>query len=405
TGTVPVKVPEKLSELELDAGGKRIDNLGLGDTPDDAMRRSEKATDYEVYGLLAAGLAADRPAPGIVDRFYFSTDTLVLERDTGVAWVEVVRGEAAIRLVQLAEKEHSSLTGIGASDHHVKYTDAEAQAQAAALIAIHAAIAAAHHTKTTDAAEIVSGTFPVVRGGTGLNTIALGGILYASALDVLSRLAPTAANQVLRSTAANALQFAVLLAADIPNLDASKITSGVFNLARIPNMDWVHISGLFPRTIADLLSDHNLANHPLAIIPTMDDGHIPDLETLSYGGAFAVAQIPGLPASQITSGQFPLSRMPRAASRLFLEGNGAADPIYNALIAANIPNLNAAKITSGVFALARIPNMDWAHISGLFPRTIADLLSNHNLANHPLAIIPTMDLAHIPSGIQGKLTA
>ena len=42
TGTVPVKVPEKLSELELDAGGKRIDNLGLGDTPDDAMRRSEK---------------------------------------------------------------------------------------------------------------------------------------------------------------------------------------------------------------------------------------------------------------------------------------------------------------------------------------------------------------------------
>ncbi len=122
TGTVPTKVPTKLSELELDAGGMKIDNLGIGDTPDDAMRRDEKTGDYEVFGLLAVGLAANRPAPGIVDRFYFSTDTLVLERDTGIAWVEVVRGETATRLVQLAEKTHGSLTGIAASDHHVKTT-------------------------------------------------------------------------------------------------------------------------------------------------------------------------------------------------------------------------------------------------------------------------------------------
>ncbi len=270
TGTIPVKVPEKLSELELDAGGKRIDNLGLGDTPDDVMRRSEKTGDYGVYGLVQTGLAADRPAPGIVDRFYFSTDTLVLERDTGAAWAEVARGEAVIRLAQLAERAHTSLTGIGVADHHARYTDAEAQAQAAALIVIHAAIAAAHHTKTSTAAEITSGTFPVIRGGTGLNTIALGGILYASALDVLSRLAPTAANQVLRSTAANALQFAALLAADIPNLDAGKITTGVFTLARIPNIDWARISANFPRTIANLLSNHNLANHGLGTIVPHD---------------------------------------------------------------------------------------------------------------------------------------
>ena len=144
TGTIAVKVPKKLSELELDAEGKRIDNLGLGDTLDDAMRRSEKTGDYGVYGLLPADLAANRPAPGIVDRFYFSTDTLVLERDTGAAWVEVARGEVAIRLAQLAERAHLSLTGIGASDHHVKYTDAEAQAIADAQIAIHAALATVH---------------------------------------------------------------------------------------------------------------------------------------------------------------------------------------------------------------------------------------------------------------------
>ncbi|GAI95447.1 unnamed protein product, partial [marine sediment metagenome] len=161
----------------------------------------------------------------------------------------------------------------------------------------------------------------------------------------------------------------ILALARIPNIDWGRISANFprtiaellsdHNLANhplaiIPVMNWAHISGLFPRTIAALLSDHNLANHPLAIIPTMDDGHIPNLETLSYGGAFAVAQIPGLPASRITSGQFPLSRMPRAASGLFLEGNGlAANPIYNALIAADIPNLDAAKIVSGVFPVAR----------------------------------------------------
>ncbi|MBA7680337.1 hypothetical protein ES703_88652 [subsurface metagenome] len=180
-----------------------------------------------------------------------------------------------------------------------------------------------------DASKITSGTFPVARGGTGLSTLALGGILYISALNTLSRLAPTAANRVLRSTAANALQFATLLAADIPNLDASKITTG----------------------------------------------------------------------------QFPLGRMPRAASGLFLEGNGAADPIYNALVAANIPNLDAAKIVSGVFGLARIPNMDWAHISGLFPRTIADLLSDHNLAHHGLGVIVPHDaLASLTEKAHTSLT-
>ena len=128
-------------------------------------------------------------------------------------------------------------------------------------------------------------------------------------------------------------------------------------LSIIPNMDWAHISGLFTRTIAELLSDHDLARHPLSIIPTMDDAHIPNLETLSYGGAFATAQIPSLDAGKVTTGQFPLARMPRAASGQFLEGNGiGADPIFNALGAGDIPSLDAGKITSGVFTEARIPH-------------------------------------------------
>ncbi len=44
-------------------------------------------------------------------------------------------------------------------------------------------------------------------------------------------------------------------------------------------------------------------------------------------------------AGDVTSGQFPLARMPRAAAGSFLEGNGVgANPIFNALVEGNIPD-------------------------------------------------------------------
>jgi len=46
-----------------------------------------------------------------------------------------------------------------ASAHHAPYTDAEVDA----ILAVHTAIAAAHHTKTTTAAEILSGVFDDAR--------------------------------------------------------------------------------------------------------------------------------------------------------------------------------------------------------------------------------------------------
>ncbi len=91
----------------------------------DPSAHHTKTGDNEVYGLLLTGADADKPAAGIVDRWYFATDTKILYRDDGTSWVEAARGETAIRLAQLAEKAHSSLTGIGANDHHTKFTIAE----------------------------------------------------------------------------------------------------------------------------------------------------------------------------------------------------------------------------------------------------------------------------------------
>lgn len=155
-----------------------------------------------------------------------------------------------------------------------------------------------------DASWVVSGVFPVGRGGTGLSTIALGGILYASALNTLSRLAPTASNQVLRSTAANALQFAALIANDIPNLNASKINAGTFPVAR---------GGT-------------------------------GLSTIALGGI--------LYASALDT----LSRLAPTASNQVLRSTAANALQFAALVAADIPNLPASKITSEVFELDRIPS-------------------------------------------------
>lgn len=64
----------------------------------------------------------------------------------------------------------------------------------------------------------------------------------------------------------------------------------------------------------------------LARIPTMDDAHIPNLEGLSYGAAFATTQIPNLPTSKITSGTLNTNRIPvlptnRYGSAVLLSGD------------------------------------------------------------------------------------
>lgn len=81
-----------------------------------------KTGNNEVTGLLQQGLIAARPAAGTIGKLYYATDEGILYRDTGAAWEEKARAEASTRLAQLSEKAHSSLTGIGSSDHHTLYS-------------------------------------------------------------------------------------------------------------------------------------------------------------------------------------------------------------------------------------------------------------------------------------------
>jgi len=120
---------------------------------------------------------------------------------------------------------------------------------------------------TLDVAAIAAGILAVARGGTGLGAYAQGGILYISAANTLSRLAPAAANRVLRSTGANALEFGVLVVGDIPTLTTGKLSD-------VPAAAWATIfSNAF--AIATVLTDHDKAAHDALDIDsdTLDTFH------------------------------------------------------------------------------------------------------------------------------------
>lgn len=105
-----------------------------------------------------------------------------------------------------------------------------------------------------------------------------------------------------------------LSAAEIPNLDAAKITSGIFTTARIPNLDAAKITT----------------------------------------GSFGVARIPSLDAAKITTGTFTAGQIPNLDAAKVTTGTFATG---------QIPNIDAGKVTSGTFATARIPSVTSAMIS------------------------------------------
>jgi len=115
-----------------------------------------------------------------------------------------------------------------------------------------------------DAANITTGTLLVARGGTGQSSLTTGRVLIGAGTSAVTLAGPTAANQVLRSTAADAPAWSSLVAADIPNLDASKITTGTLSNARLDskvyfiNNSGMSASNITTGTISNARLDSNI---------------------------------------------------------------------------------------------------------------------------------------------------
>ena len=147
------------------------------------------------------------------------------------------------------------------------------------------------------------------------------GVLNAASGSLNITTAERLPDKIVQDIAANTTeQFA---ASNIPNLDASKINSGTFASARIPQATTTLLGGAELATQTEVNSG---TSSTVIVAPS----------TLR-GTTFETSQIPNLDANKITSGTFSTAR---------------------------IPNLDASKINSGTFASARIPQATESAVGG-----------------------------------------
>lgn len=184
----------------------------------------------------------------------------------------------------------------------------------------------------------ISGTAGLAQGGTNADLSATGGtsfVLRQSTVGAAITVSQLAFTDI----------SGVATAAQIPSLDASKITTGQLALAR-------------GGTNADLSATGGTS----FVLKQSSVGAAITVAQLAFtdiSGTATAAQIPSLDASKITTGQLALARggtgvdLSASGGATFVLAQDASHVITaRALIAADIPSLDASKITTGILALA-----------------------------------------------------
>ena len=157
------------------------------------------------------------------------------------------------------------------------------------------------------------------------------------------------------------------------------ITSGTVPLARMPGLPASQTtSGVFDPARIPALAMSAITGLITALAGKSDTGHVHSGADIT-SGTVPLARLPSLPASQTNSGTFDTARIPALdASKV---STGAFDP-------ARIPSLDASKVGSGVFDVARIPNLTTSKISDLL-----DLV-------WPANELHLFDQAAVPAGVR-----
>jgi hypothetical protein len=227
----------------------------------------------------------------------------------------------------------------------------------------------------------------------------------------------------------------------IPALDASKITSGVFSAAQIPSLNASKInSGMFDTAL--------IADNAITTVKLLDgavtDAKIAGVAAGKVSGTLAAGNIPSLDGSKIASGTVGDARLSANIPRLdgtnvfsgtnahagviiltnannqiigVISGNGAGltnlsvpvASLVGTLLAGQIPSLDAAKITSGTFSTTLIPNLDASKLtSGTLP---ADRIEDNSITDAKIIeitgekVMGLINVSSVPNISAAKLTS
>ena len=215
------------------------------------------------------------------------------------------------------------------------------------------------------ASKITSGTFGVARGGTGLATVTAGSYMVGNGTSAVSLKTPAevlsdigaaasghshsnyydnttsqTANTILAAPngSAGAATFRALVAADIPNLDTGKLTSGTLGVARGG-------TGLSSPTAGNYIKTNGSSAFAVKT----------PAEVLSDIGAAAASHTHSeYAASSHNHSNYYDNTTSRTANTVLAAPNGSAGAAtFRALVAADIPNLDTGKLTSGTLGVAR----------------------------------------------------